>query len=100
MGEIIIASHCVFLIKQKKVTKKDDNCTVNKFLTYCYQIHEHQPFTMKVGWEEHSVSYVPGESNTYVFGGNSNWRGPIWLPGKADLNNNVTKSSVVSSYKK
>ena len=46
------------------------------------QIHEHQPFKMKVGWEEHSVSYVPGESNTYVFGGNSNWRGPIWLPGK------------------
>jgi hypothetical protein len=44
------------------------------------KIHEHQPFKMKVGWEEHSVSYVPGESNTYVFGGNSNWRGPIWLP--------------------
>ena len=37
---------------------------------------------MKVGWEEHSVSYVPGVSNTYVFGGNSNWRGPIWLPGR------------------
>ena len=37
---------------------------------------------MEVGGETHTVSYVPGESNTYVFGGNSNWRGPIWLCGK------------------
>src|SRR5690606_27742402 len=27
-----------------------------------------------------SVSYVPGESDTFLFGGNSNWRGPIWMP--------------------
>ena len=46
------------------------------------QIHETQPFTMDVGGEHHEVSYVPGESNTYVFGGNSNWRGPIWLCGE------------------
>ena len=46
------------------------------------QIHESQPFTMDVGGEQHQVSYVPGESNTYVFGGNSNWRGPVWLCGE------------------
>ena len=30
--------------------------------------------------QEYSVSYVPGESDTAMFGGNSNWRGPIWVP--------------------
>ena len=34
------------------------------------------------GGEHYTVSYVPGESSTYVFGCNSNWRGPIWLCGK------------------
>ena len=29
-----------------------------------------------------SVEYIPAESNTYLFGGNSNWRGPIWFPSK------------------
>ena len=32
-----------------------------------------------------SVEYVPAESNTYLFGGNSNWRGPIWFPSKNDF---------------
>jgi hypothetical protein len=30
--------------------------------------------------EEHQVGYEPGESQTYLFGGNSNWRGPVWFP--------------------
>ena len=46
------------------------------------KIHEKYPFVMHVGGEEYRVSYVPGESNTHIFGGNSNWRGPIWLCGK------------------
>ncbi len=37
---------------------------------------------LKVGGEHHCVSYVPAESDTYLFGGNSNWRGPIWLCGR------------------
>ena len=58
---------------------------VKRRISRCFlplQIHEKQPFTMDVGGEHHEVSYVPGESNTYVFGGNSNWRGPIWLCGE------------------
>ncbi len=35
---------------------------------------------MELNGKELSVSYVPGESNTHMFGGNSNWRGPIWFP--------------------
>ncbi|XP_064110111.1 uncharacterized protein LOC135217940 [Macrobrachium nipponense] len=44
------------------------------------KVHEHSPFVLRVGDEHHEVSYVPGESTTHLFGGNSNWRGPIWLP--------------------
>ena len=38
-----------------------------------------------VGGEEHRVQYLPGESNTGMFGGNSNWRGPVWMPVNALL---------------
>ncbi len=45
--------------------------------------HQKNPFTFSVcGGELSAVEYVPGESNTYIFGGNSNWRGPIWFPSK------------------
>ena len=44
------------------------------------KVHEKHPFVLHVGEEEHTVSYVPGESNSGLFGGNSNWRGPIWFP--------------------
>jgi hypothetical protein len=42
--------------------------------------HLEQPFTMTLGETEFSVAYEPGESMTDVFGGNSNWRGPVWFP--------------------
>ena len=42
--------------------------------------HESAPFSLKVGDEVHEIRYCPGDSNTHLFGGNSNWRGPIWFP--------------------
>jgi hypothetical protein len=42
--------------------------------------HRDHPFVLHAGGEEHRVEYTPGESNTGLFGGNSNWRGPIWMP--------------------
>lgn len=42
--------------------------------------HLHRPYTLSIEGSEHSVHYEPGESSTGLFGGNSNWRGPIWLP--------------------
>jgi hypothetical protein len=42
--------------------------------------HAEHPYLLHVGGTEHRVDYVPGESNTGQFGGNSNWRGPIWFP--------------------
>jgi hypothetical protein len=42
--------------------------------------HLDHPYTFRVGQEEFKVQYLPAESNTSMFGGNSNWRGPVWLP--------------------
>lgn len=44
------------------------------------KVHEEHPFVLNVGGQEHRVSYLPGESDSWMFGGNSNWRGPIWFP--------------------
>ncbi|HEX6435966.1 MAG TPA: glucosidase, partial [Candidatus Binatia bacterium] len=42
--------------------------------------HLEHPFVFQVGGQEYKVHYLPGESNTGMFGGNSNWRGPVWMP--------------------
>ena len=42
--------------------------------------HEANPYILQLDGEEHTVFYTPGESDNYLFGGNSNWRGPIWFP--------------------
>jgi hypothetical protein len=44
------------------------------------KVHERHPYVFHVQGQEYRVEYVPGESNTGMFGGNSNWRGPIWMP--------------------
>src|SRR4030095_13350196 len=47
--------------------------------------HLEHPFVFHVGGQEYKVQYLPGESNTGMFGGNSNWRGPVWMPVNALL---------------
>jgi hypothetical protein len=42
--------------------------------------HQEHPFVFHVGGQEYRVQYLPAESNTGMFGGNSNWRGPVWMP--------------------
>ena len=44
------------------------------------KIYGDQPFTLQAGGQEYRVDYVPGESDSGLFGGNSNWRGPVWFP--------------------
>jgi hypothetical protein len=44
------------------------------------RFHEGAPFVLHAGGREHRVEYVPGESTSALFGGNSNWRGPVWFP--------------------
>ena len=44
------------------------------------KVYEAQPYEMHVAGETHRVAYTPAESDTWMFGGNSNWRGPVWMP--------------------
>ena len=49
------------------------------------KFHEQHPYIFHVNGEEHRVDYLPAESDSGMFGGNSNWRGPIWMPVNALL---------------
>jgi hypothetical protein len=42
--------------------------------------HAEHPYVFQAGNQEYRVSYLPAESDSGMFGGNSNWRGPIWMP--------------------
>jgi hypothetical protein len=42
--------------------------------------HEDHPFSLEVHGRQYEVRYLPGESDSGMFGGNSNWRGPVWFP--------------------
>ena len=42
--------------------------------------HQDNPYIFKTNGKEYRVDYTPGESNISLFGGNSNWRGPVWFP--------------------
>jgi len=44
------------------------------------KFHEQNPYIFHTGGQEYRVDYLPAESNTGMFGGNSNWRGPVWMP--------------------
>jgi hypothetical protein len=44
------------------------------------KFHKNNPYVMRVNGTEHRVDYEPAESSTGLFGGNSNWRGPVWFP--------------------
>ncbi len=44
------------------------------------RFHKDNPYVLQVNGNEHRVDYEPAESSTGLFGGNSNWRGPVWMP--------------------
>jgi hypothetical protein len=44
------------------------------------KIHAEHPYVLRMDGQEFRVPYLPGESDSGMFGGNSNWRGPIWMP--------------------
>jgi len=44
------------------------------------RFHAEHPYVFSAGGQEYRVNYLPAESDTGMFGGNSNWRGPIWMP--------------------
>jgi hypothetical protein len=44
------------------------------------RVHREHPFIFQYGGQESRVDYLPGDSDSGMFGGNSNWRGPVWMP--------------------
>ena len=44
------------------------------------KFHQKNPYVLRADGTEHRVDYEPGESQSGLFGGNSNWRGPVWFP--------------------
>ena len=42
--------------------------------------HKDHPYSLEIDGQKQTISYLPAESDSGLFGGNSNWRGPIWLP--------------------
>jgi len=57
----------------------------NEFLSPCgirslSKFHDQNPYVFRAAGQEYRVDYLPGESNSGMFGGNSNWRGPVWMP--------------------
>jgi hypothetical protein len=44
------------------------------------RFHSEHPYVLRLDGREHRVDYEPGDSSTELFGGNSNWRGPVWFP--------------------
>jgi len=44
------------------------------------RVHAEQPYVFRAGDTDHVVNYVPAEADSGLFGGNSNWRGPVWFP--------------------
>jgi hypothetical protein len=49
------------------------------------RVHLDSPYVFVEGGQEYKVNYLPAESDTGMFGGNSNWRGPVWMPMNAIL---------------
>ena len=69
--------------KFRRVLEKllDENEFLGEFgIRSLSRFHERHPFTMTVEGREYRVGYLPAESDTGMFGGNSNWRGPVWMP--------------------
>jgi hypothetical protein len=44
------------------------------------KLHEKYPYTINIGGHNYTIQYDPGDSTSDLFGGNSNWRGPVWMP--------------------
>ena len=63
----------------------DRICDENEFLSKggiraLSKYHAEHPYTANINGNTYSIKYEPGDSTTNLFGGNSNWRGPIWMP--------------------
>jgi hypothetical protein len=68
-------------LRRVLATMLDENEFLSPFgIRSLSRYHADHPYVFYAGGQEFRVSYLPAESDTGMFGGNSNWRGPIWMP--------------------
>jgi hypothetical protein len=68
-------------LRRVLATMLDENEFLSPFgIRSLSRIHAEHPYVFCADGQEYRVAYVPGESDSGMFGGNSNWRGPIWMP--------------------
>jgi hypothetical protein len=68
-------------LRRVLATMLDENEFLSPYgLRSLSRYHAAHPYVTRVGGQEFRVSYMPAESDSGMFGGNSNWRGPIWMP--------------------
>jgi hypothetical protein len=79
--------HCLLAIPSRERLAKmlryvfDENEFLSPYgIRSVSKYHKEHPYIFEAGGARHRVDYEPGESSTGVFGGNSNWRGPVWFP--------------------
>ena len=95
VSQVAIANDSFFGYAGRRLTAVCNTDKLRRILTYMLdekeffspfgirsvsQYHRDHPFELNLEGQDHTVSYLPAESNTGMFGGNSNWRGPIWMP--------------------
>ena len=91
-GKILLS-----LVPFERLTRLLDRiCDENEFLANggiraLSKFHEENPYTANLDGRDYSIKYEPGDSTTNLFGGNSNWRGPIWIPMNFMLINSIKK---------
>ena len=68
------------LVRLLEVVLDEDEFLSDFGLRGLSKAHGDDPYKLSLGGQEFSVSYEPGESESSLFGGNSNWRGPVWFP--------------------
>jgi hypothetical protein len=70
-----------FKLKQVLKTMLDESEFLSAFgIRSMSKVHSKKPYYLEVEGKKYKINYQPGESSDRVFGGNSNWRGPVWLP--------------------